>query len=31
MLFPSRRKFRKDQRGRRKGKATAGSTVAFGD
>lgn len=31
LLFPSRRKFRKDQRGRRKGKATAGSTVAFGD
>ncbi|MGQ9477478.1 MAG: 50S ribosomal protein L16 [Candidatus Bipolaricaulia bacterium] len=31
MLFPNRRKFRKDQRGRRKGKALAGSEVAFGD
>ncbi len=31
LLFPNRRKFRKDQRGRRKGKALAGSEVAFGD
>lgn len=31
LLFPNRRKFRKDQRGRRTGKAIAGSEVAFGD
>jgi large subunit ribosomal protein L16 len=31
LLFPKRRKFRKDHRGRRKGKAIAGSRVAFGE
>lgn len=31
MLMPKRVKFRKSQRGRRKGKAQRGSTVAFGD
>jgi large subunit ribosomal protein L16 len=31
MLMPSKVKFRKQQRGRRSGKAQAGSTVAFGD
>jgi len=31
LLFPKRRKYRKDQRGRRKGKAIAGSRVAFGE
>nr|YP_010337388.1 ribosomal protein L16 [Pulvinaster venetus]UNJ16973.1 ribosomal protein L16 [Pulvinaster venetus] len=31
MLSPKRTKFRKQQRGRLKGKATRGNTVAFGD
>ncbi|HIE08463.1 MAG TPA: 50S ribosomal protein L16 [Armatimonadetes bacterium] len=31
MLMPSRVKYRKQQRGRMKGKATKGSTLAFGD
>lgn len=31
MLMPKRVKFRKAQRGRMKGKATRGNTVAFGD
>jgi large subunit ribosomal protein L16 len=31
MLLPKRVKFRKQQRGRRRGKATRGATVAFGD
>jgi len=31
MLMPSKVKFRKQQRGRRKGKAHSGSTVEFGD
>jgi len=31
MLMPSKVKFRKQQRGRRKGKAQRGSFVAFGD
>jgi large subunit ribosomal protein L16 len=31
MLMPSKVKFRKQQRGRRKGKAQKGCTVAFGD
>ena len=31
MLQPSRVKFRKQQKGRLKGKATRGTTVAFGD
>lgn len=31
MLMPGKVKFRKQQRGRRSGKATTGSTVAFGD
>jgi len=31
MLMPKRVKFRKQQRGRRAGKATRGNTVAFGD
>ncbi len=31
MLMPKKVKFRKQQRGRRKGKAFRGSTVAFGD
>ena len=31
MLMPKRVKFRKSQRGRRRGKAHRGSTVAFGD
>ena len=31
LLFPKRRKYRKDQRGRRKGISIAGSRVAFGD
>ncbi len=31
MLMPKRVKFRKAQRGRMKGKATRGATVAFGD
>ncbi|HVN49762.1 MAG TPA: 50S ribosomal protein L16 [Bacteroidota bacterium] len=31
MLMPKRVKFRKAQRGRRRGKATRGNTVAFGD
>jgi len=31
MLMPSKVKFRKQQRGRRKGKAQTGSTVSFGD
>ena len=31
MLMPSKVKFRKQQRGRRKGKAYAGSTINFGD
>lgn len=31
MLVPSRVKYRKQQRGRRKGKAVRGSTVAFGE
>jgi large subunit ribosomal protein L16 len=31
MLMPKRVKFRKSQRGRRRGKAQRGSTVAFGD
>ncbi len=31
MLMPSKVKFRKQQRGRRAGKALRGSTVAFGD
>lgn len=31
MLMPSKVKFRKQQRGRRCGKATTGCTVAFGD
>src|SRR5258706_725 len=31
MLMPGKVKFRKQQRGRRCGKATTGSTVAFGD
>lgn len=31
MLMPSRVKYRKQQRGRMKGKATSGSTLAFGD
>ncbi|MCX7983580.1 MAG: 50S ribosomal protein L16 [Bacteroidetes bacterium] len=31
MLMPKRVKFRKSQRGRLKGKATRGNTVAFGD
>jgi large subunit ribosomal protein L16 len=31
MLQPSKVKFRKQQRGRRSGKATTGATVAFGD
>ncbi len=31
MLMPKRVKFRKAQRGRMKGKATRGTTVAFGD
>ena len=30
MLMPKRVKFRKQQRGRRKGKATSGDTLAFG-
>lgn len=30
LLLPKRRKYRKDQRGRRKGKAGCGTTVAFG-
>ncbi len=31
MLMPKRVKFRKQQRGRRKGKAVRGSTLAFGE
>ena len=31
MLLPKRVKFRKQQRGRRRGKATRGSKVSFGD
>ena len=31
MLMPGKVKFRKQQRGRRSGKATTGATVAFGD
>lgn len=31
MLMPKRTKWRKQQRGRRKGKATAGSIISFGD
>jgi len=31
MLMPSKVKFRKQQRGRRRGKAHTGSTVSFGD
>lgn len=31
MLEPKKTKFRKQQRGRRKGKATSGSTIAFGE
>ncbi|MBU1299538.1 MAG: 50S ribosomal protein L16 [Bacteroidota bacterium] len=31
MLLPKRVKYRKSQRGRMKGKATRGATVAFGD
>jgi large subunit ribosomal protein L16 len=31
MLMPKRVKFRKAQRGRTKGKATRGATIAFGD
>jgi large subunit ribosomal protein L16 len=31
MLMPKRVKFRKAQRGRRRGKATRGATIAFGD
>src|SRR4030042_5977445 len=31
MLQPKRRKFRKDFRGRRRGKAVRGSTVSFGE
>lgn len=31
MLFPSRTKYRKQHRGRNKGVATTGNTVAFGD
>ena len=31
MLMPSKVKYRKQQRGRMKGKATRGSTLAFGD
>jgi len=31
MLMPSKVKFRKQQRGRRSGKANTGATVAFGD
>ncbi len=31
MLMPKRTKFRKQQRGRRRGKATAGSELTFGD
>lgn len=31
MLMPKRVKFRKSQRGRRRGKATRGATIAFGD
>lgn len=31
LLFPSKKKFRKEQRGRRKGKAGRGSTISFGD
>ena len=31
MLSPKRTKFRKQQRGRMKGKATRGNTIAFGD
>ncbi len=31
MLIPKRVKYRKQQRGRRKGKATAGATIAFGE
>ncbi len=31
MLMPSKVKFRKQQRGRRRGKAYTGSTVCFGD
>jgi large subunit ribosomal protein L16 len=31
MLMPSKVKFRKQQRGRRKGKAHGGSTINFGD
>ncbi|HAV24137.1 MAG: 50S ribosomal protein L16 [Ignavibacteria bacterium GWA2_55_11] len=31
MLMPKRVKFRKAQRGRRRGKATRGASVAFGD
>ncbi|MBI5463886.1 MAG: 50S ribosomal protein L16 [Ignavibacteriales bacterium] len=31
MLLPKRVKFRKQQRGRRRGKATRGNSVAFGD
>jgi large subunit ribosomal protein L16 len=31
MLMPKRVKFRKSQRGRMKGKATRGATIAFGD
>ncbi len=31
MLQPARRKYRKEQKGRNKGNATRGATVAFGD
>ena len=31
MLMPKRTKYRKQQRGRRKGKATRGNTIAFGE
>ncbi|MBN2380263.1 50S ribosomal protein L16 [candidate division WOR-3 bacterium] len=31
MLMPKRTRWRKQQRGRMKGKATSGSTIAFGD
>lgn len=31
MLMPKRVKFRKTQKGRRRGKATRGATIAFGD
>jgi large subunit ribosomal protein L16 len=31
MLMPKRVKYRKSQRGRRRGKAVSGSTVSFGD